>query len=55
MPLMRCSTDGKRGWKWGKRGKCYTGTNARTQALRQGRAIEVNRGEKYEPVNQRRV
>lgn len=24
MPIKRCTTkDGKRGWKWGDRGKCY--------------------------------
>ena len=39
MPLMRCKVKNKRGWKWGKSGKCYTGTSARRRALRQGRAI----------------
>lgn len=24
MPLKRCNEDGKPGWKWGDRGKCYT-------------------------------
>ena len=50
MPLMRCKDKGKRGWRWGKRGKCYTGANARARALRQGRAIEANRGGKGEPT-----
>ena len=43
MPLMRCSENGKAGWKWGKTGKCYTGEDARSRALAQGRAIQTNR------------
>ena len=40
MPLQRCSIKGKRGWRWGKRGKCYTGPNAKLKAIKQGIAIE---------------
>ncbi len=37
MPLKRC---GKNGWKWGDGGKCYTGKDAKKQAIKQGIAIE---------------
>lgn len=42
MPLMRCTSKGKSGWKWGKSGKCYTGPGAKKKALRQMRAIKAN-------------
>tara|TARA_R100001086_G_scaffold248473_1_gene185548 strand:+ start:1047 stop:1184 length:138 start_codon:yes stop_codon:yes gene_type:complete len=36
MPIQRCSLPkGKKGWKWGKGGKCYP---TRKQAERQARA-----------------
>lgn len=37
---MRCQKNKKKGYKWGKSGKCYTGKNAKAKALRQGRAIK---------------
>jgi len=40
MPLKTCTLDGKAGYKWGDSGKCYTGKDAKKQALRQGVAIE---------------
>lgn len=40
MPLMRCQKNGKRGWKWGKSGKCYIGKGAKAKAKRQGRAAK---------------
>lgn len=40
MPLMRCTKDGKKGWKWGTEGACYLGPGGREKAKRQGRAIE---------------
>lgn len=43
MPLQRCQVNGKKGWKWGSSGKCYTGPGARTKALEQGRAIEASK------------
>ena len=47
MPLMRCTKNGKRGYKWGRDGICYLGSDAKEKALRQGRAIEANkRGKK---------
>lgn len=45
MPLTRCSSDGKSGWKWGQSGKCYTGPGARTKALRQAAAIHSNKSD----------
>lgn len=39
MPLMRCGK-GRKGWKFGKSGKCYLGRGAREKAARQGRAIK---------------
>lgn len=46
MPVMRCTSNGKKGWKYGKSGKCYTGSDAKEKAARQGRAIEANKGKK---------
>ena len=46
MPLMRCMKNGKRGWKWGNNGVCYTGNGAREKALKQGRAIHVSKNRK---------
>ena len=40
MPLKKCQSDDKDGWKWGKSGKCYTGPDAKKQAIKQGIAIE---------------
>jgi hypothetical protein len=40
MPLKKCSSDGKSGWKWGDSGHCYTGPGAKKQAIKQGVAIE---------------
>lgn len=43
MPLKRCTKDGKSGWKWGDAGTCYTGPNAKEQAMKQGRAVEASK------------
>ena len=40
MPLKKCSSDGKNGYKWGSEGKCYTGPGAKKKAIKQGLAIE---------------
>ena len=40
MPLQKCVVDGKNGWQWGAEGKCYTGRDAKKQAVKQGIAIE---------------
>lgn len=47
MPVMKCSSGGKPGYKWGKSGKCYTYTpgdkksreRAKAKAKQQARAI----------------
>jgi len=46
MPLMKCTKDGKSGWKYGKSGTCYTGKGAREKALKQMRAIKANQNKK---------
>lgn len=49
MPVVRCQSNGKPGYKWGPSGKCYTYSSeqgaaaARAKAERQGRAIEANK------------
>jgi hypothetical protein len=40
MPLKKCSSDGKSGWKWGDQGHCYTGKDGKKKAIKQGVAIE---------------
>lgn len=40
MPLKRCMSGGKTGWKWGSSGNCYTGPGAKQKAIKQGIAIE---------------
>jgi hypothetical protein len=41
VPLMRCTKDGKQGWKFGESGHCYTGKDAKKKAAQQGRAIKA--------------
>jgi hypothetical protein len=36
MPLMRCNKDNKSGWNFGDSGHCYTGPDARKNAMKQG-------------------
>jgi len=36
MPLKRCTKNGKKGWKFGDKGKCYT---SKKDAIKQGIAI----------------
>ena len=45
MPLLRCSKDGQRGWKWGEGGACFVGPNAREKALEQGRVVEARQSQ----------
>ena len=40
MPLKTCNVDGKTGYQWGEQGKCYTGPDAKKNALKQGVAVE---------------
>ncbi len=54
MPVNRCQSGGKPGYKWGDAGKCYTYTPgdssseeaAKDKARRQGQAIIAGGGEK---------
>lgn len=46
MPVMKCTSGGKSGWKYGESGKCYTGPGARAKAARQGQAIEISKHKK---------
>ena len=39
MPTKRCQSEGKKGYKFGKEGKCYTGTAGKKKAMKQQRAI----------------
>lgn len=39
MPIQRCAKKGKRGWRWGRSGKCYPN---KAKALQQMRAIKAN-------------
>jgi hypothetical protein len=48
MPVKPCTKNGKKGFKWGDQGTCYTYNSndskeqARKKALAQGRAIKAN-------------
>lgn len=41
MPVQRCQSMGRDGFKWGESGFCYTGDGARKKAERQGIAIKA--------------
>ena len=42
MPVKKCKSNGKSGWKWGNHGKCYIGKNGKAKAAKQGRAAYAN-------------
>ena len=42
MPTKKCTSKGKSGYKFGNKGKCFTGTGAKSKADRQGKAIKSN-------------
>ena len=42
MLVHKCTNKGKSGYKWGGKGKCYTGKGARKKAGKQGRAAHAN-------------
>lgn len=48
MPVQDCHDGGKRGKRWGKHGKCYTGKGAAAKALLQGRAIHASQNRRNE-------
>lgn len=39
MPLMKCTKDGKQGWRYGESGVCYTEKDGKMRAVKQGLAI----------------
>lgn len=55
MPIKGCSSKGRRGFKYGRTGKCYTyktgskvaSKTAKKKAIKQGLAIEFRRGGKF--------
>jgi len=50
MPVKKCKSNGKSGYKWGDKGKCYTYSTgdkesreaAKEKAAKQGKAIKAN-------------
>ena len=44
MPVKKCKAKGKAGYKYGSKGKCYTGKGAKGKASKQGRAIKASQG-----------
>lgn len=44
MPIQKCTSNGKSGQKYGQSGKCYTGSNAKSKAIKQMKAIKANQG-----------
>lgn len=42
MPIQTCMRSGRKGYRYGRQGKCYLGKGARVRAGRQGRAIKVS-------------
>ena len=46
MPIMKCTLNGKPGYKYGKSGICYTGDDAKDKAIAQGRAILISQANK---------
>jgi len=42
MPVVSCTSNGKAGFKFGTKGKCFTGSGGRSKAARQGRAIKAS-------------
>lgn len=47
MPLKRCQIGGKRGFKFGDKGKCY---NSKSKALKQMRAIKRSEHKKQKSI-----
>ena len=43
MPIMPCQKNGKKGKKWGKSGKCYTGKDKDKKVDKQRKAIKANK------------
>ena len=39
MPIMKCTKNGKSGYKWGRMGACFVGPEGKQKAEAQARAI----------------
>ena len=46
MPIKKCTSKGKSGKKYGDSGKCYTGKDAKSKAVKQMKAIKANQKRK---------
>jgi hypothetical protein len=46
MPVKKCQSSGKAGYKYGDSGKCYTGAGAKKKAIKQGLAVARSQGRK---------
>jgi len=46
MPIQKCQSKGKSGYKYGESGKCYVGKEAKKKAIKQGLAIARQQGRK---------
>lgn len=44
MPVQKCTSSNKSGYKFGVGGKCFTGRGSKARATRQGRAIKSRGG-----------
>jgi len=42
MPVKPCQRGGKKGYKWGDKGKCYLGPGAKKKAAEQGGAVKAS-------------
>lgn len=42
MPIKKCQSNKKKGYKYGDSGKCYTGKGSRKKAIKQGQAIKIS-------------
>jgi hypothetical protein len=50
MPIKQCIVDGKKGWKYGDMGTCYTGPNGKQDAIRQAIAIISDKPKEVEKL-----
>ena len=46
MPVKRCISKGKKGYKWGDEGKCFIGSDGKVKAAKQGIAAATKGGYK---------
>lgn len=41
MPIKKCKSNGKSGYKYGDKGKCYTGKSGKSKANKQRKAMRA--------------